>query len=313
MKYIEDVLGVKVHYQPWIYENKLPYYLSDRYELKKVLIGSAAALFLYPKTELEQLTSLKKQIAKIQMFESLPVVIILKSISRSRLQYMIAAHIPFIVLDKQIYLPFMGIALQNRFYAEPLKMERLQPASQVLLFYYIYLNKQKIYMTDITRALGFSGMTISRAIRQLEQTTFFSTEKEGVQKVLVGNYSGQELFEKMKPYLVSPVRKVLYIDKYDDLPKKYLSGMSALSQKSMLNPPEIMCYAINGKKGKLSGTEVLIDGAAQIKVELWKYDPGILATNGVVDPLSLVMSLHDELEERTQEAVEILLRAMEED
>lgn len=307
MDYIENTLGLKVHYQPWNYTDALPYYLLDRYDFRQATIDSVKTLFLYPKTELDQLASVKKQIAKIQKFEPLPVVIILKNISRSRLQYMLTAHIPFIIPEKQIYLPFMGIALQNRFGAENFRTEQLQPSAQVLFFYYLYQKKQQIYMNDACKKLGFSAMTITRAVRQLEQTTFFTTEKEGVQKKLTGKYTGQELYDKMQPYLTSPVRKIIYVDKHASLSPMLIAGISALSQMSMINPPNILCYAANGKKGVPTGTDILIDASAQVKIELWKYDPNILSEKGVVDPLSLAMSLKDETDERIEEAVDILL------
>ena len=50
-----------------------------------------------------------------------------------------------------------------------------------------------------------------------------------------------------------------------------------------------------------------MDASAQVKVELWKYDPDILSGKNAVDPLSLAMSLKDEPDERIEEAVDILL------
>ena len=182
MDYIENTLGIKVHYQSWSHTDELPYYLLDRYDFQQATLDSVRTLFLYPKTELDQLASVKKQITSIQKIEPLPVVIILKNISRGRLQYMLLAHIPFIVPEKQIYLPFMGIALQNKFGAESVWTEQLQPSAQVLFFYYLYQKKKQVYMSDASKKLGFSAMTVSRAFRQLEHTTFFTTEKEGVQK-----------------------------------------------------------------------------------------------------------------------------------
>ncbi len=32
MNYIENTLGIKVHYQPWNHTDELPYYLLDRYD-----------------------------------------------------------------------------------------------------------------------------------------------------------------------------------------------------------------------------------------------------------------------------------------
>ena len=307
MDYIESTLGIKVHYHSWSHTDELPYYLLDRYDFRQATLESVKTLFLYPKAELDQLASVKKQIVKIQKFEPLPVVIVLENISRSRLQYMLSAHVPFIVPGKQIYLPFMGIVLQNRFCVESVKTEQLQPSAQVLFFYYLYQKKQQIYMSDAGKKLGFSAMTITRAVRQLEQTTFFATEKNGVKKILIGKYTAHELYEKMKPYLISPVRKTIYIDKDASLPPMRMAGISALSQMSMINPPDIPCYAVNGKKDIPAGIDFLIDVSTQVKVELWKYDPNILAENDAVDPLSLIMTLRDDPDDRIEEAVEILL------
>ena len=162
-------------------------------------------------------------------------------------------------------------------------------------------------MSDAGKKLGFSAMTVTRAVRQLEQTTFFTTEKDGVQKKLIGKYPARELYDKMRPYLISPVRKTVYIDKQTHLTPMRIAGMSALSQMSMINPPDILCYAVNGKKEEFTGTDILMDASAQVKVELWKYNPDILSENDVVDPLSLAISLKDDPDERIEEAVEILI------
>lgn len=44
------------------------------------------------------------------------------------------------------------------------------------------------------------------------------------------------------------------------------------------------------------------------KIEIWKYSPFILAKDNIVDPLSLIMTLKNENDERIQEAVESLLK-----
>ncbi|MFV0363377.1 MAG: hypothetical protein ACK5LL_09875 [Suipraeoptans sp.] len=58
----------------------------------------------------------------------------MKEINRTRRAYMISAKIPFVILDKQIYLPFMGIVLQDKFQMKNHFTERLQPSTQVLFF-----------------------------------------------------------------------------------------------------------------------------------------------------------------------------------
>ncbi len=44
-----------------------------------------------------------------------------------------------------------------------------------------------------------------------------------------------------------------------------------------------------------------------VNIELWKYDPGLFAKNGVVDPISLAMSLSDNEDERVQGELQEML------
>ncbi|MCH3916625.1 MAG: MarR family transcriptional regulator [Spirochaetia bacterium] len=301
--YIETTLGMKTSYQQWPHESELPYYLRDRYEFSQATIGNIKTIFVYPKMNLDQMGSVKKQISRIQKIEPLPVVFVLKSIDRNRRTYMISAKIPFIVPNNQIYLPFMGIVLQDRFKTEKIPMIRLQPSTQVLFFHFLYQKQNLIYLNDVAHMLGYSAMTISRAASQLEQTGLFGTQKDGLRKILISRYNGQQLFRKMLPYLISPVHKTIFIEKKNNLSKLYSAGISALSGKSMLNPPAVKCYATR-KEQNWEKTNILMDADIQVQVELWKYDPGILGKNGIVDTLSLAMALKDNQDERVKEALD---------
>jgi hypothetical protein len=77
---------------------------------------------------------------------------------------------------------------------------------------------------------------------------------------------------------------------------------------SMLNPPRVNCYATGDSaqwKGQLE--DALIDDTEQVELQLWKYDPQILAKGSTVDVLSLAMCFWDDPDERVEEAVEEML------
>ena len=50
------------------------------------------------------------------------------------------------------------------------------------------------------------------------------------------------------------------------------------------------------------GTEV------DYTIEVWRYDPGLLAFNGFIDPLSLYIVFKDSEDERIQKALEQILK-----
>ena len=66
MEYLKRVLGIEV-----LYENKalehLPNFISTRYDSQKVSLNGQKAVFLYPKTELEQVETLKKHLEPKQI------------------------------------------------------------------------------------------------------------------------------------------------------------------------------------------------------------------------------------------------------
>jgi len=96
MEYLDKVLGVKVTYEDVEFKH-LPNFIDTRYRLQMVYMNEQKMIFLYPKTELEQIEVLKKHIARIQKNENLPVVLVLKELSFRQKEYLIREKIPFIV------------------------------------------------------------------------------------------------------------------------------------------------------------------------------------------------------------------------
>ena len=95
-----------------------------------VSMNEQKVIFLYPKTELEQIEVLKKYIAWIQKNENLTVVLVLKELSFRQKEYLIREKTHFIVEGKQIYLPFMAVYLQERCSTEKKPREEIIVAYQ---------------------------------------------------------------------------------------------------------------------------------------------------------------------------------------
>ena len=58
MKYLDKVLGIEVTYEDVEFKH-LPNFIAARYCLQMVAMNGQRAIFLYPKTELEQIEVLK--------------------------------------------------------------------------------------------------------------------------------------------------------------------------------------------------------------------------------------------------------------
>ena len=306
MEYLTNTLGIDAHAELWSGTAGLPYYLNDRYEFKKVALDGVHCLFLTPKGELDTLSALKKHIAKVHEIEPLPIVLELGSITAWRRKSLIGARIPFVASDCQIYLPFLGIALIERYKAAAPPGEILMPSSQLLLFRYLYQAEPELYTNGTADSLGLSAMQISRAVKQLKALGLVSVRKDGVRMVISGmGGDRRDLFEMARPHLLNPVRRKVYTE-FSEIPDGVpQSGLSALSELSMLNPPAVKTFAFFGKAGELAGTDTLVDSNTQVEIEVWRYAPALLSDSpGIVDTLSLIASLQADGDERVEQSVE---------
>lgn len=305
MNYLEKTLKIKVRYRNWDKTGKLPYMITDRYEFRLVWLNDCKVLFIFAKNDLEQLAVLKKHLSTIHQIAEIPLVLVVDKLAARKRQQLINADIPFVVPDQQIYLPFLGVVLKERYTRDFSSKDSLMPSSELLLMYFIIHRCDTLYMNDATRLLSFSAMTISRAIRQLESTGLISTYKEGVNKVIRSDLSARELFEKARLCLSSPIRKVVYIDKNDAVAGLPISGYSALSEYSLLSPPQVKCFATGQLPEWASGiSEELLDSDEQLRLELWHYDPKVLSSDKTVSLLTLALALRDDSDERVQQELD---------
>jgi len=308
MDYIANTLGIEVKGETWDGVAGLPYYLNERYQFTKVTLDGVLCLFMKPRGEPDTLSNIKKHMANVQKSTLLPIVLELESMAARRRKSLIESRIPFTAPQCHIYLPFMGIALQERFTPVSEVIKTLMPAAQLLLFYYLYKGASKLYTGEAAEKVGLSAMQISRAIKQLAALGLVSAQKDGVRVVISAEENDAALFEKAKPHLLNPVRKKVYVDRTALPTGLPLSSYSALSELTMLGGSQTSSFAYCGKVADITGTNTLVDSDTQVEIEIWHYSPILLSDNpAVVDALSLAASLSSDDDPRVEQSVNELL------
>lgn len=309
MDILMDIFGVQVKYESWNKQGVLPMYIAGSYDFSVAILNGCRCIVLSPTEELVTIPSLKKQIKRIQEIENVPVIIKLPAISLYKRKKMIENGISFIT-GKQVFLPFMGTFLTQE-KEETVEVNKLMFSAQQLALMYLYNNSKKLYVSDAVKKLPFTAMTVSRAVKQLAATGLFHTTKDGVNKVVESDYSGRKLYEKIKKYMTSPVRKIGYLNRAEITAEMALAGDSVLAEETMLNPDKVMTYAVYIKsfaKEKLA--DELMDTEEQIRVELWEYDPKRFSEDNMADRLSVALSFAENEDERVDEAIEELLEGV---
>ena len=108
----------------------LPLYL-DLYEIQPISLDGVKVLFITPRETLSNVKAVKKHLEKMQSLSGCFVSLLLNDISEIRKKSFLENHIPFVVTNNQIYLPFMAIYLQeNKTIIEA--VSQLTPAAQLV-------------------------------------------------------------------------------------------------------------------------------------------------------------------------------------
>ena len=307
VEYLYHVLGVRVVYSDVI-PKSMPNFIVARYRLQLVTIDGKTAVFVYPKTDIEAVSVVKKHLERIERIEAVPAILVLEHLTSRQKEYLLRDHIPFIVDGKQIYLPFLAVYLQERGDREKKDSSVMLPSAQLLFLYFIYNGCKDLQTNKAAQKLEFTATSISRASRQLEEMGLIQTKKHGVQKIIHSDIAPEELFASAKNSMRNPVKRTIYVSKADIHEQLLMSGYHALSEYSMMNPPEVECYAADSiAVWKKDASVRLQNSEDQCAVELWRYNPKKLTDGDCVDKLSLALALREDRDERIEEAVQQML------
>ena len=310
MEYLNQVLGIRVVYKDDV-TTSMPNFIHARYKLQWVTLDGKTAIFVYPKGEIEAVSAVKKHLDRIVNTAKAPAVLIPAHLTYRQKEYLLRDHIPFVVEGKQIYLPFMAVYLQERGDGEKQDITTMLPSAQLLLLFYIYHGCGELLTSEASQKLGFTATSISRASRQLEEMGVIKTEKRGVQKVIYSDQTPEEVFSAARESMCNPVKRTIYVPKTNIETDLLLSGCSALSEYSMINPPMVECFAAGSiATWEKEASNKLQSSDDQCAVELWRYDPRKLSGGNCVDKLSLALALSADKDERIEEAVEEMLTSV---
>jgi len=315
--YIKYLTGIEVKIED---VNKLDYgkmqnYFKQEYDFKKAdLFGKEVIFALRKYDDNFTIEQYLKHVEIFNKFFNAVIVLVLSKLESYNRIRMIHKKVPFIVPFKQMYIPQMFVSLTELNSTVRKHSKTLSPAAQCLLLYHLQVQSLEQYIfKDIVIKLHevYTKMTISRIANELQEKDICIVEGTK-EKKLVFNYKGLTLWQKVENYLTTPIIKKVYIkDDINDI-KLYKAGVSALSEYGNIADDLTTNYAIYHKRFKKQRDKKSIMSSNQsiksIPVELWKYEPGILSYNGVVDKLSLYLSMKDNDNPRIEMDLEQLIR-----
>jgi DNA-binding MarR family transcriptional regulator len=316
--YLNETLGLTVTLTATTACAHLPFYLQSAFTLYEIQLPGLDCLVATPRENTEHSpATIKKYFQQIQDACSREVIYLTDSISPHNRKRLVEHRISFVVPGNQLYLPLLGVDFREYFRKARTKVSKVSPATQVVILFVLTHDIAATYTPlSLSRLLGYTPMTMTRAFDELEALGVGEISNVGKERVLRFTEDKLILWEKVQQVLRTPIKRRLWA-KHDPANNWHCvqSGLTALAHYSLLAEPKQPVFAMSQDNWKkLANQAAVIElpyaDTDACQVELWSYDPCLLAQNDTADRLSLYLSLKDDSDERVAAALEEMMKGM---
>jgi hypothetical protein len=317
-RYLHDALGVSVKTTPWSGVGQLPPVLRERYRFAKAeLLGLRALLVIDANPEEQSPATVRKHLDMLQSKQPAELIYVRAQVTAYNRKRLIEQKVPFIVPGNQMYLPMLAIDLREHFRRIREEAPTFSPSTQVVVLHAMLRDAGQVLIpSEMAPLLGYSAMTMTRAFDELETAKLAEVTVRGRERCLRFIGDRREIWEKAQPFLRNPVSKRLFIRRINGAEGATHAGLTALAHYSMLAPPAYTTYALSREEWKTLRQqhkiiEVPVQDPDVSEIEVWWYSPARFAEHGMVDQLSLYLSLKADHDERTETALEEMMEKIE--
>lgn len=319
--YVQQLTGQRLQWLPRP-GSPLPGYLKQRYEPLLASIADRTWLVLLlrqhdPLPPLQLTQQLQQLLARLHPTPA-GVCLVAEQMPPYLRTRLVELGQPFVVPGRQLFWPALGSAetVQRPQRTPPQAVDALGPVAQQLLLA-LLLGRLLAPITIAVAAerLGCSAASISQAVKALEGCVLVQSQTQGRERIFALLDTPAHVWERAQPLLQTPMRQRLRVQQAQ-LPPAGLSwraGETALAQHTSLAAPAEPVYALASRQWRALGADVThipVPDAGTCVLELWRYPPDGTAMPGVVDPLSLYLSLQATQDERVQLALQELLETL---
>ena len=276
----------------------LPAFLTSNFSIGLYRIFEHEFVFIkYLFEEDFSIVDYSKRKKQIEDYFNIPCVLVFSKLNTNQKKGLIRNNYMFVLENKQIYMPIIGIILKN------VKTDDIEnkftPIIQ-LCSIYIYNKIEEVHTIDsITKSLNINNMAASRSLKFLTKLDLLTVKKINRINYYKVKVTKRYYFNTLCNYLINPIKKLCKVPK--NLYHMKLSGYSALSRNTCVLDNPYNTYATVDEY-KNDDTLVEFD-----LIQVWKYDPNLLSNNDCIDFISLYAIFKNQNnDERTEEMLEKL-------
>lgn len=298
--YISDTLGFSVKpvnhtFRPEIMNTER----FRKYKVESLLINGEQTLLV--STPANKEVTGKRWVSdfkKICRFHNDIVIMWLSKVDFALRKTLVANQVNFVVVGTQLHIPSMFISLREKHLKDTEVSDNFSTPAQVVLIY--HLVKQSLAgmaLSQVAKLVGYSPKTLSLVVKELEAKGVVEIRRDGrTSKYMHFFLTGRKLWNAVKGKMVNPIVKTVYSKRYSfyGVQGVYCSGKDAYKEHAYGNDhPSCKVVATTSEHYKTMDISIAEEGQHSSEIQVWRYDPGILATNGLVDPCSLYLTMRD--------------------
>ena len=281
-------------------------------------IGGVPCIIVCPKGEVKPL-QIHKMFANISARENKPCLFVCSKLSAYQRRSLSEYGVSWISNEETFHIPFLMASCNGAHFVRPAQV--LSASAQRIVIHALDGTWNELSSTEVSKTMGKSLSSISAYFAEIAAITPCLIGKRGRMRFIVSPEDGEEkrvLFTQAKPYLVSPVKKRIYLACSNAALKLCgtlpLSGISALSKHTNIanDPWETRAIPPSNKylfaKIMEYSEQVTKNDAPNVLLEVWEYDPS------EKDLISLYLDVEEyafsEGDERLNQAVSDLKEMM---
>jgi hypothetical protein len=315
--YLRETLGTEVLPLPWPQASRLAPFLAERYRFFQAIILNHPVLFMMDVSLSEESpANISKHIAQVHAKSDWPVIYVRDRVTAYNRKRLIEQRVPFVVPGNQMYLPELGIDLREHFRKQVVTQPQFRPATQALFIHAMLRDREApLAAIELAPEFGYSSMTLSRAFDELEAAELGESRPAGRERILHLAAPRRELWKLAQPFLKDPVKARYFIQSTSIEGLGPSAGLSALARYSMLDDSKNPVVAMSREhwtslRQQGAVTVIPMREPSAVEIEMWSYKPSSYRQPGVVDPLSLYLSLRQPTDERVEQALDHMMESL---
>lgn len=288
--------------------DKLPLAFKGRYYFFDIETNGVHWIAIKPKSDVG-LVTLRKDRAKVQAAAGLNCAIFMDSTTCYIKEKLIDEGIPFVLADKQVYLPFIGYLLSNSGDRDIAPVQLISYLTQKLILTAIYEKWDKVTVSEAAVRLGVTKTSVTRCFDEIEYLSIDILDAKGKSRAITVSEDRKQLWEKLQSVLRNPV--IARYELREDLLLDKKAGITALCEYSLLSDNDYPTYAITKKEISETGIKKMKRVCRGEEIGCVVLELGYFIgfeNKKIEDPLSVVLSLSDE--EKQDERVSISINEM---